>query len=200
MARYGGRNWNVGFADRSQDGVSDAQLRLLRSLYGKDFRGLGYTKGQASALIQEGYHLRSINRSGLPDIADQMFSMYMRRAIEAANEAGDVWLAEHQKVQFVVSTPQGMVEVHGPIGEASITAPKRGSGLAKWINEHGLNDRRNIKHLAVHHKYQDRLEGELQLACAIAALRVFEEAKTEVGDIRVIYRCDNADFQIPVAA
>jgi hypothetical protein len=199
MAR-GGKNWNLGFSDRSQDGVSDAQLRLLRSLWGKDFRGEGLTKGRASDLIEEGYHNRAINKSGLTDLADQMFSMYMRRAIEAANEAGDWWVAGHPKAEFHVSTPNGPVGVHGPIGHAHITAPKKGSGLAKWINEHGFNDRRNLKQLALHHRYQDRLEGELQLVCAIAALKVFEEAKTEIGGIRVIFRCESEDYNLPAAA
>lgn len=196
----GGRHWNVGFSDWTRDGVSDAQLRMLRSLYGKDFSGEGLTKGRASDLIDEGFRNRSNDKSGLTDIADQMFSMYMRRAIEAANEAGDWWVAGHPKVEFVVSTPKGPVGVHGAIGTAYITAPKKGSGLAKWIAEHGFNDRRNLKQLALHHRYQDRLEGELQLVCAIAALKVFEEAKTEVGGIRVVFRCESQDYQLPEAA
>jgi hypothetical protein len=183
MAR-GGKNWNLGFSDRSQDGVSDAQLRLLRSLWGKDFRGEGLTKGRASDLIEEGYHNRAINKSGLTDIA----------------EAGDWWVAGHPNVEFVVATPKGPIGLHGAIGNAYITAPKKGSGLAKWIAEHGFNDRRNLKQLALHHRYQDRLEGELQLVCAIAALKVFEEAKTEIGGIRVVFRCESQDYKLPEAA
>ena len=129
-----------------------------------------------------------------------MFSLYMKRAIEAANAAGDKWLAEHPEVEFVVSTPEGLTEVRGPIGRASITAPKKGSGLAKWMHEHGLNDRRDPKTLTFHYKYQERLEGELQLACCIAALEKLMEARTEIGDIRVIYRCDDQDFRLSAAA
>ncbi|MDW9478790.1 hypothetical protein GOB57_08735 [Sinorhizobium meliloti] len=200
MGRYGGKYWSVGLGDRSRLGATDAQLRYLKSLFKRDFRGEGLTQGQASDLIEQGLEQRAKDRSELPDIVDQMFSLYMKRAIEAANAAGDKWLAEHPEVEFVVSTPEGLAEVRGPIGRAFITAPKKGSGLAKWMSEHGLNDRRDPKALAFHYKYQQRLEGELQLACCIAALEVLMEARTEIGDIRVNYRCDDENFRLAAAA
>lgn len=199
MGRYGGKYWNLGMQDTSLLGASDQQLRFLRSLYGRDFRGEGLTQGRASELIEEGLELRSKDRSGLSDIADQMFTQYMKRAIEAANAAGDKWLAKHPEALFVVKTHEGLTEVHGAIGHAFITAPKKGSGLAKWLAEHSFNDRRSPKVLPFQYKHQDRLEGELQLACCIAALRVFNEAKTEIGDIRVVYRCDDEDFKLEAA-
>jgi hypothetical protein len=200
MGRYGGKYWSVGFGDFSRFGATDAQYRYLKSLFKRDFRGEGLTQAEASDKIEEGLELRSKDRSELSDIADQMFSLFMKRAIEAANAAGDKWLAEHPEAEFVVSTPDGLVEVHGPIGKATITAPKKGSALAKWMNEHGLNDRRDPKTLAFHYKHQERLEGELQLVCCIAALEVLMEARTEIGDIRVVYRCDDEDFRFKAAA
>jgi hypothetical protein len=200
MARRGGKYWSVGFGDFSRFGATDAQYRYLKSLFKKDFRGEGLTQAQASDMIEDGLELRSKDRSELSTIADQMFSLYMKRAIEAANLAGDKWLAEHPEPEFVISTSNGLMEVHGSIGKASITAPKRGSALAKWMSEHGLNDRRDPKTLAFHYKHQERMEGELQLVCCIAALDVLMEARTEIGDIRVIYRCDDEQYRFKAAA
>lgn len=200
MARQGGKYWNLGSGDWSRFGATDAQYRYLKSLFKRDFRGEGLTQARASELIEEGLELRSKDRSELSTIADQMFSLYMKRAIEAANAAGDEWLAAHPEPEFVISTPHGLREVHGPIGKASITAPKKGSALAKWMFEHGLNDRREPKTLSFHYKHQERLEGELQLVCCIAALEVLMEARTEIGDIRVVYRCEDEDYRLPKAA
>nr|WP_250807970.1 hypothetical protein [Neorhizobium tomejilense] len=191
-----GKYWNVGMYDRSENGATDSQLRYLKSIYGRDMRGMGLTQGKASDLIEKGLAERADAKSGLTSIADQMFTNYMKRAISAANAAGEAWLAEHKDIQFAVSTPEGLVAVHGPIGYAYITAPKRGSKLAKWLSEHGFNDRRNTKVLSLHHRFTERLEGELQLKCCIAALKVFREALSDIGDIRIVYHCDDENFQL----
>jgi hypothetical protein len=191
-----GRYWNVGMYDRSLLAATDSQLRYLQSIYGKDMRGRGLTMEKASELISEGLAARAESRSGLTDIADQMFTNYMKRAINAANAAGDGWIAANPEVQFVISTPEGLVGVHGPIGHAYITAPKSSSKLARWLKEHEFNDRRNMKALVVHHRYTERLEGDLQLRCCIAALNVLREAQSEIGDIRIVYHCDDENFSL----
>ena len=193
---YGGKLWNVGLADRSKLGATDSQLRYLQSIYGRDFRGMGLTQGEAGDKIDEGLAERAARGSSLTDIADQMFTLYMKRAIDAANAAGEAWLKKHREPQFVVMTQDGLMAVHAPIGHAHITAPKRGSGLAKWLEEHGFNDRRNPKVLSLHHRYTERLEGDLLLKCAIAGLTVLREAKTEIGDIRIVYHCDDENFKL----
>lgn len=190
-----GKYWNLGLYDRSQLGASDSQLRYLQSLYGRSFRGHGLTAAEASRLIEEGLEKRGASRSGLSTVADQIFTHMMKRAIEEANAAGDAWLAKHPDPKFIVNTAEGPVAVHGKIGYAYITAPKRGSGLAKWLEEHGFNDRRNQKVLSIHHRHAERLEGELLLECAIAALRVLMGAQAEIGEIRVLYRCEEEGFR-----
>lgn len=182
--------------DRDQFGATDDQLRYLRSIWGRDFRGEGLTQRQASDKIDEGLAQRAMANSSLTGLADKMFTMYMKRAIDAANTAGEAWLKKNPEPQFVVITADGPVAVHGPVGHAHITAPKRGSGLAKWLEEHGFNDRRNPKELSLQHRFKERLEGELLLQCAIAALEVLREAQSENGDIRIVYRCDDEDFKL----
>jgi hypothetical protein len=195
MAR-GGRYWNLGLADTSQLGATDSQYRKLKSLYKKDYRGSGLTREKASELIEKGLEEKALEKTGLSSMADQLFTHLMKRAIEAANEAGDAWLAEHPEPLFVVSTPEGLLGVHDTVGHAVITAPKKGSGLAKWLIEHEFDDRRNSRIMPLDHKHVDRLEGGLHLAACIAALDVLREAETEIGDIRIIFHCDQEDFKL----
>lgn len=195
MARFSrGRHWNVGLQDRSQLSATDKQLRMLRSLYKKDFRGEGLTVGRASDLIDEGMKARAEDKSGLSSIEDQLFSHYLNKATEAANKAGDAWLAAHPEPEFVIHTADGYLGVHGIVGHVYITAPKKGSGLAKWMREHGFDDRRDTKAMLFQHKFADRPEVELQMACCVAALDVLR-VLPEYGDMRVIVHADRQDFK-----
>ena len=195
MAR-GGRYWNVGFSDRSKAGATDRQLRYLRSLYARDFRGEGLTQGKAAEMIEEGLELRSKERNGISDIADQLFTHLIKRATEAANEAGKLWLLKNPRPKFTIKSLDQHIPVHGIVGIAYITAPKKGSGLANWMNKHGFNDLRNKKELVIHHRYTEKMEAELHLACCDAALSVLRESTSETGDLRIIFKCDREDFKI----
>jgi hypothetical protein len=134
-------------------------------LYGRDHRGDGLTVAAASDLISKGMKQKEESRKGLSSIADQMFSRFMAKAIDAANAAGEEWLWKNSKPLFKVTTSDGPVSVHGFVGRAYITAPKKGSGLAKWLEEHGYDDRRSSKELVIHHRFVERLEAELHLVC-----------------------------------
>lgn len=196
---YRGKYWNLGLQDPSRLAATDRQLLYLRALYGRDHRGMGLTRQQASDLIDQGLEKRSSEREGLTDIADQLFSHMMKRAVEAANAAGEKWLKENPEALFVLNTADGYVGVHGEIGSAYITAPKKGSGLDKWLRKHRFSDRRAPKALPLEHRFAGRYEGRLQLACCVAALDVFRRAGGETGDIRVVYLADREDANASAA-
>ena len=196
MAGASGKYWNVGFSDTTQAGATERQLRYLRSLYGRDFRGKGLTQGQANKLIEDGIEAKSNERDGVTNITDQLFSHLMRKAIKAANEAGDAWLSQHPDPLFYIKNKDNNIPVHGMVGTAYITAPKKSSGLGKWLRANDLHDARNTKELSIHHKYSERLEAELQLACCDAALTVLRESTSEIGDLRIIFKCDRENFKL----
>jgi hypothetical protein len=200
--RYGssGKLWNVGMYDTSRLSATDSQFRYLLALYGRDFRGEGLTVGDASQRIEEGQRLREISRDGNPDMADQLFTNIVRRMTNAANEAGRKWLEANPEPDFEINFDGLRIGVHGMIGAAYLTSPKKGSALYRWMVDHEFDDRRNKHMFPIPHEYTERLEGELQLACCIAALDVFRERTADTAGVRVMFRCDRKNFRYKAAA
>lgn len=187
----GGRYWNVGLSEWGQLRATLRQLNKLQMLTGRSYRGKGLTRDDALELIEAAMNEREASKEGLSSMAEQLFGGLYKRAIDSANAAGAKWLNENPEVLFAVEDPETKekIGVHGTIGRAWITWPKRGTDLYKWLVDHMYDGQK--KELRVEHYYTDRLEGELQLACETAALEVFRRSGANVGDINVMYRTEN---------
>jgi len=193
----GGKYWNLGLSDRNRLPATRRQHFYLQKLTGIDHRGRGLTVAQASDLIDDALLERSRRQASLTKVGEQLFAAIYQRAVEAANKAGEMWLEQNPETKFVVHDPETgeNIGVHGEIGIAWITWPKRGSDLYKWLMENLYDGQNKVFHIP--HRYEDRLEGGLQLACTKAAYDVFRKSGTSIGDIRLMYRAEEA---LPQAA
>ncbi|WP_315922756.1 hypothetical protein [Mesorhizobium sp. SP-1A] len=197
MARYGsgGKYWNVGLSNFGMLAATERQQFLLQKLTGISHRNRGLTRDQADELIGEAIKEREEKREGLTDLADKLLSSIYKQAIDAANEAGEKWLASHQEIQFVINDPETgtKIGVYGEIGKAWITWPKPTSALYKWLMKEMYDGQK--KEIRIPHRYADRLEGELQLACEAAAYAALKRSGSSVGDIRLMYRHEDKSHQ-----
>lgn len=188
--RYG-KYWNVGLSDTGRLGATRRQLFKLGKLDRRDYRGKGLTRDQASELIEELEEKRARERAGLGDVADKMFSAMMTKARSAANEAGDKWMKAHPDPLFIIddTDEKQPIGVHGMIGTAWLTWPKRGTDIYKWMIENNYDGQKQV--LYIEHKYVHRKEVELLIACERAAIKVFKDSGQPLGDIRLKFRCEN---------
>lgn len=187
----GGKNWNVGLSDPGRLGAMRRQLFHLHKLTGRDYRGRGLTRDQASDLIEEALREKNERKEGLNQMADQFFNATFAKAVFEANAAGEAWLGNHSKPLFSVADPETgqMIGVNGNIGYAWITWPRPGSPFHKWLIDNVYDGDR--KAVAIPHRYAGRLEGELVLACEKAALDTLRRgAASAAGELRLMYRCD----------
>lgn len=189
----GGKNWNVGFSNRGLDGASQKQLFLLQRLTGVSHAGKGLTVDAASELIDKALEEKEKRQAGLTDMAGKLYSSLYKKAIDAANKAGEEWLKNNPDIKFGVIDPEtkNLVGVHGSIGRAWITWPNRDCDFYKWLNKEMYDGQR--KEIRLAHRYIDRMEGELQLACERAAFEVFKRSGTPVGNIRLLYRAEEPE-------
>jgi hypothetical protein len=190
--RYG-KYWNVGLSDTGRLGATHRQLFKLGKLDRRDYRGKGLTRDQASELIEELEEKRAREKAGLGDVADKMFSAMMTKARSAANEAGDRWMKEHPEPLFIINDPdsQQPIGVHGMLGSAWLTWPKRGTDIYKWMIENNFDGQKQV--LYIEHKYVHRREVELLIACELAAINVFKASGQSLGDIRLKFRCEHPE-------
>lgn len=190
--RYG-KYWNVGLSEPGRLQATRRQLFKLSKLDQRNYRGKGLTVDQASDLIEELEAKRERDRAGLGDVAEKMYSAMMKKAKQAANAAGDEWLKAHPDPLFIVNDPESQkpIGVHGLIGSAWLTWPKKGTDIYKWMNDNNFDGQRKV--LYIEHRYAHRLEVELLIACELAAIRVFKESGQPLGDIKLQFRCEHPE-------
>lgn len=195
MARFGGKYWNLGLSNSGLLSATEKQHFMLKRLTGIDHRNKGLTVEAAAELIAEALKKRKTMDTPLTNIGEQLLASIFRQATEAANEAGDKWVAEHPAVQFVITDPdtKTSIGVHGEIGKAWITWPQKGNTFYKWLSREMYDGQR--KEIRIPHRYTARLEGDLQLACERAAYEVFIGSGSPVGDIKLMYRHEGTQAQ-----
>lgn len=195
----GGKNWNVGLSDFGRLGATKSQLWNLHKLTGRDHRGRGLTRDQASDLIAAAWKAKEERKEGLNQMADQFFNATFAKAVSEANRAGDEWLARNDRQLFSVADPETgqMIGVNGKIGTAWITWPKASSAFHHWLIDNVYDG--DKKSVPIPHRYAGRLEGELLLACERAAFEALRlGTASQISDIRLMYRCEPGEQ--PMAA
>lgn len=194
MAYSKGRYWNVGLSDTGRLGATRRQLFRLNKLDRRDYRGKGLTRDEASDLIEELEAMREQERATLGDVAEKMYSALMKKAKQSANAAGEQWLKANPEPLFIVNDPESAtpIGVHGMIGTAWLTWPKRGTDIYKWMIEHNYDGQKNV--LLIEHRYAHRLEVGLLLACEQAAIEVFRASGQNLGDIRLKFKCEHPEL------
>lgn len=186
---YGyGRYWKVGLSDTGRLRATPRQLALLKRLDRRDYSGKGLTVDQASALIDDMLARRAEAREELGSVAEKMFNALYKKAVDAANAAGAAWLERHPKPLFIIHDPDSPspIGVHGQIGTAWLTYPKRGTPLYKWIESTMFDGQKKVMNIA--HRYVHRQEVGLQLACERAAIEAYRLAG-QAEDVRLQFRC-----------
>lgn len=184
MAYWGsrGRYHAVGLADPSRLPATKGQIDYLKRLDRRDYTGKGLTRGDASDLIEERLAFRAKNRESLNQMQEGVIEAMWHMSIQAANNVGKQWLAEHTTVQFPYFDTESkeVVPVYGAVGSAWLTWPDKGSPFYKWLKEKGFSQARsNI--LYIPHRYADRLEGGLLAECAKAVLTTFANGSFAPG-------------------
>lgn len=189
-----GKYWNVGLSDTGRLGATRRQLFRLSKLDRRDYRGKGLTRDEASDLIEELEAKREQERAGLGDVAEKMFAAMMKKATQSANAAGEKWLKEHPEPRFIVYDPESQktIGVHGMIGSAWLTWPRRGTDIYKWMIENNYDGQKNV--LLIEHRYAHRLEVELLIACERAAIEVFRSSGQNIGDIKLRFKCEHPEM------
>lgn len=107
-----------------------------------------------------------------------LFDKIMKEATQAANEAGDKWVAEHTKPTIAIynadlfGNPVGKCvgQLLDVCGFAHVSIKDKRTSFAKYIKK--IQDGYD-GFVSVHHKYRGRQEWGLNEECARAALKVF---------------------------
>lgn len=187
----GGRYWNLGLSNPGLLSATQKQLFYLQRLTGKNYAGKGLTVDAAADLIDQALKEKEEKRAGLTSIAEQLYSGLYKKAVDAANKAGEEWLKANSEAKFAVVDPGSntRIGVHGTIGRAWVTWPNRGSDFYKWLIKDMYDGQK--KEIRFAHKYTDRLEGELQLACERAAYEVLKRSGTSIGNIKLMYKAED---------
>jgi len=195
-----GKYWNVGLSDTGRLSATRRQLFRLSKLDRRDYRGKGLTRDEASDLIEELEAKREQERATLGDVAEKMYAAMMKKATMAANIAGENWLKAHPDPLFIVydSDSKKPIGVHGAIGSAWLTWPRRGTDIYKWMIENNYDGQKSV--LLIEHRYAHRLEVELLLACERAAIDVFRASGQNIGDIRLKFKCEHPELLMRQAA
>lgn len=188
MASWGsrGKNHNVGLLEPGRLRAEDWQYEVLKRLDRRKYSGL--TFDEAAQKIDEAYERRAKERAGLTSTEEHYIEALWRKAIKVANDAGEKWLSENPTVKFVVNTEEHQIGVHGTIGRAWLSWPPRRTPLYKWMveNYHGTNR----KEILLPHRYVQRFELDLQIACLQAAYNVFRNQGLTLGEVTLMVQCD----------
>jgi hypothetical protein len=183
-----GRYWKVGLSDPGRLRATDKQLRYLKRLDRRDYSNKGLTVDQASDLIDELVARRSEAQGELGSVAERMFNALYKKAVDEANAAGAAWLQRHPNPIFIIHDPDDPAPrgVHGQIGAAWLSYPKRGTPLYKWIENTMYDGQKKVMNIA--HRYAHRPEVGLQLACERAAIQTYR-AGGLADDVKLFFRC-----------
>jgi hypothetical protein len=116
---------------------------------------------------------------GAPDLSEANLKRIFEDATKAANTAGDKWMAEHSTPAFVVRDVfTGKIEgtMLDSCGNAHVVPSDKRSAFFKALKKFKiLEDDRFSCVLPIYHEWRSRQEHGLQLACARAAINVFNE-------------------------
>jgi hypothetical protein len=188
MASWGsrGKNHNVGLLEPGRLRAEDWQYEVLKRLDRRKYSGL--TFDEAAQKIDEAYERRAKERAGLTSTEEHYIEALWRKAIKVANDAGEKWLSENPAVKFVVNTQEHQIGVHGTIGRAWLSWPPRRTPLYKWMVENYHTT--NRKEILLPHKYVQRYELDLQIACLQAAYNVFRNQGLTLGEVTLMVQCD----------
>lgn len=170
-----GKYWNVGLSEPGRQAATNKQLWTLHLLSGRkiDYRGKGLTRDQASELITKLRQERS-EASQTSIMRDAMFEAVYRKALSAADKAGDQWFEEHPEPVFRIHDPQSGISigVHDRIGDVFIVWPKD-TVFGRWLRQNARNGQYDYVYLP--HKYFGRPEFGLQKATTEAAKEVLSD-------------------------
>lgn len=181
-----GKNHNVGLLEPGRLRAKDWQYEVLKKLDRRKHKGLTYE--EAAQKIKEAYDRRAAERAGLTSTEEHYIEALWRKAIKVANDAGERWLAENPKVLFVVNEEGNQIGVHGTIGRAWLSWPPRRTPLYKWLVEN--YNAGNRKEVLLPHKFAERYELDLQIACLEAAYNVFRNQGLTLGEVKLMVQCD----------
>lgn len=183
-----GRYWKVGLSDPGRLRATQKQLNYLKRLDRRDYTNKGLTVDQASELIDELLARQEESRREIGGVAERMFNALYPKAVAEANAAGADWLKRHPEPLFIIHDPDDPAPkgVHGQIGAAWLTYPKRGTPLYKWIENTMYDGQKKVMNIA--HRFVHRPEVGLQIVCERAAMQVYRAAG-QADDIRLQFRC-----------
>ncbi len=181
-----GKNHNVGLLEPGRLRAKDWQYEVLKKLDRRKHKGLTYE--EAAQKIKEAYDRRAAERAGLTSTEEHYIEALWRKAIKVANDAGERWLAQNPKVLFVVNEEGNQIGVHGTIGRAWLSWPPRRTPLYKWLVEN--YNAGNRKEVLLPHKFAERYELDLQIACLEAAYNVFRNQGLTLGEVKLMVQCD----------
>lgn len=181
-----GKNYNVGLLEPGRLRAEDWQYEVLKRLDRRKYSGL--TFDEAAQKIEEAYERRARERAGLTSTEEHYIEALWRKAIKVANDAGERWMAENPKILFVVNKEDHQIGIHGTIGRAWLSWPPRRTPLYKWLVENYHSTDR--KEILLPHKFVQRYELDLQIACLQAAYNVFRNQGLTLGEVKLMVQCD----------
>jgi hypothetical protein len=190
MAGWGskGKNHNVGLMEPGRLGAAPWQYETLKRLDRR--RSSGLTFDEAAERIKEAYDRRAKERAGLTTTEEFYIEALWRKAIKVANDAGEKWLSENPKIKFVINAEEYQVGVHGEIGRAWLSWPPRRTPIYKWLVENYFPRTENKREVHVPHKFVERYELGLQLACVEASFKVFRNGGLNLGEMKMMVQSD----------
>ncbi len=119
------------------------------------------------------------SKLGAPDLSKSNLERIFTEATKAANTAGAKWMKEHSAPKYAVfdeftGSLQGtMLDM---CGNAHVVPSDKRSAFFKALKKFNiLEDERYSCVLPIYHEWRHRQEYGLQLACAMAAINVFNE-------------------------
>lgn len=116
---------------------------------------------------------------GAPDLSEANLKRIFEDATKAANIAGNTWIIEHSIPAFVVRdvfTGKIKGTMLDSCGNAHVVPSDKRSAFFKALKKFKiLEDGRFSCVLPIYHAWRHRQEHGLQLACAQAAVKVFNE-------------------------
>jgi hypothetical protein len=184
-----GKYHNLGW-DRDE---ATATVRQRWALYLASERKLDYrdtkkplSEAQADQMIRKCNTEKAHLGSKIP-INDHFgvayFHAVMRRAINAANEAGAEWDRKHPKVSYQIflgdpdnpddDVPENYVDVRGELGDVYIRWPDKRTKFGQFLRSYYFDNQ--YERVFIPHNYVNRFEHDLLLVCYRAAFAVFKE-------------------------
>ena len=154
------------------------QTWALKCLTGKDYREANLSKEEASKMIGELMAAKGLNK----ETTKTNFTKLIAQATEAANRAGDEWMAQATP-KFRVVERADPLDDNSPVvrdfgtmldvcGIVFLKCTDKRTAFAKWLK----TVHKDADFVRIPHKYTRRQEWGLGEACEGAALKVLTDA------------------------